>query len=184
MSEMPGIRDSQAGNEPLPSPCYTDDKGRLRWHCNDVLAEQLKQLYDFLVIGNYDESHARRYPRLAHLISRYPESMETLREQDRLSEIPGVSGTISQILCELMLTGTCQKMEQGDDTFRPPPKSVLEMTKIRGLGAKTAKTLYQEHGIDSLNALVAAAESGVLERISGIGKRMIGKVLQAGGRQP
>ena len=53
---------------------YIDEKGRLRWHCNDRLAEQLKQLYDFLVIGNYEESHASRYPRLAHTISRHPES--------------------------------------------------------------------------------------------------------------
>ena len=31
---------------------YTDAKGRLRWHCNDALAEKLKELYDFLVIGH------------------------------------------------------------------------------------------------------------------------------------
>lgn len=157
---------------------YIDDKGRTRWHCNDALADQLKRLYEFLVIGNYEESHATRYPRLAHAISRYPESVDVLKQESRLDEIPGVSKVIAGIICELMETGTCNKMEIGDEFFSPPPKSVLELTAIPRLGAKTAKVLYQEHGIDSLESLVKAAQDGSLEKIKGIGKSMIATILE------
>ncbi len=157
---------------------YIDHKGRVRWHCNDALAEKLKQLYDILVIGNYDESHAARYPRLAHMISRYPESIKMLDVQDRLTELPGVSDVVAGIISELIEKGTCKKMTQGDELFIPPPMSVLELTAIPQLGAKTARTLYQDHGIDSLKALAKAIDTGKLEKIKGIGKGMIATIRQ------
>lgn len=152
---------------------YTDYKGRLRWTCNDALAEQLKELYDFLVIGNYEESHAARYPRLAHSISRHPESIEVMKAEGRIASLAGVSEIIEKIIVELLETGTCTKMEEGDEFFTPPPRRVLELTRIPRLGAKTARVLYQEHGIDSLAALGKALEDGRLAKVKGIGKGML-----------
>ena len=156
---------------------YIDVKGRTRWRVNDSLAESLKRLYDFLVIGNYEESHAARYPRLAHAISRYPEPITNLKKEDRLEEIPGVSSVISGIIVELLETGSCKKMREGDELFHPPPLSVLELTQVPRLGAKTAKKLYQDYGIASLKALRQAAENGTLEEVSGIGPSMIATIL-------
>lgn len=155
---------------------YIDAKGRLRWHCNEQLAERLKELYDFLVIGNYEESHAARYPRLAHAISRHEESVEVMAAEGRLREIQGVSDVIEGILAELLATGTCRKMERGDEYFTPPPRSVLELTKIPRLGAKTARMLYQEHGIDGLATLQFALDSGALMKIKGIGQGMVATI--------
>ena len=157
---------------------YVDDKGRLRWHCNEELAEKLKQLYDLLVIGNYEESHAARYPRLAHTISRLPESIHVIRQEGRLTQIAGVSSVIAGIITELLETGTCRKMEVGDEYFTPPPRTVLQLTRIPRLGAKTARTLYQDYGIDSLSALKAALEAGKLTAVKGIGKGMIATICQ------
>lgn len=155
---------------------YTDSKGRLRWPCNDALGEKLKELYDFLVIGNYEESHAARYPRLAHAISRMPESVDDLKAEGKLTDIPGVSKIIENIINELLETGTCSKMDEGDEFFTPPPRSVLELTKIPRLGAKTARMLYQDHNIDSLAALATALENGELGKIKGIGNAMISTI--------
>lgn len=152
---------------------YIDRKDRIRWHCNDQLAEKLKQLYDYLVIGNYEESHAARYPKLAHTISRHPESIVVMKDEGRLSKIAGVSGIISKIITELIETGSCTKMDQGDEYFTPPPRSVLELTQIPRLGAKTARTLYQDHGIDSLAALQTAIEDKSILAVKGVGKGMI-----------
>ncbi len=152
---------------------YTDSKGRVRWHCNDELGERLKELYDYLVIGNYEESHAARYPRLAHTISRHPESIRVMAEEGRLSEIGGVSKIIAGIIAELLETGSCKKMDEGDEYFTPPPRSVLELTQIPRLGAKTARTLYQDHGIDSLSSLESAISDGSIGKVKGVGKGMI-----------
>ena len=160
------------------SETYVDSKNRTRWYSNDELAEQLKRLFEFLVIGNYEESHAARYPRLAHAISRYPESVQVMKQEGRLEEIPGVSKIISVIITELIETGTCTKMDEGDEFFTPPPKTVLQMTAVPRLGAKTAKLLYQQHGIDSFQALLKSAKDGSLQKIKGIGKAMIDTILE------
>lgn len=161
---------------PSSQESYVDAKGRVRWACNDALGENLKELYDFLVIGDYEESHAARYPRLAHAISRHPESVEAMKADGRLTKLPGVSGIIEKIITEILETGTCTKMEQGDEFFTPPPRSVLELTQIPRLGAKTARVLYQEHGIDGLAALGDALSDGSLEKVKGIGKGMIATI--------
>lgn len=167
-----------SGNPDSPQEeFYIDAKGRTRWRVNDSLAVSLKRLYDFLVIGNYEESHAARYPRLAHAISRYPEPITVLKAENRLQEIPGVSDIISGIIVELLETGSCKKMLTGDEFFTPPPMSVLELTAVPRLGAKTAKKLYQDHGIKSFLELREAAENGDLGKISGVGPSMISTIL-------
>jgi DNA polymerase (family 10) len=149
---------------------YIDAKGRLRWHRNDKVAVQIKQLGDFLIIGGYEESHAKRYGKLAHTISRYPKSVVQLHKEGRLNEIPGVGGTIAEIIGEFIRTGTCSKMEQWAERV---PRTVLELTAIPGLGAKTIRTLYTEHGIESLNTLRRALDKGKLDGVKGIGNKTI-----------
>lgn len=155
---------------------YTDHKGRLRWQANDALAEQLKSLHAFLVIGNYDAGHAARYPRLAHFISRHPESVLAMREAGKLRELQGVSEIIEGIIEQLLDTGTCEKMQKPDGPYVPPPLSVLELIAIPRLGAKTAKELYQNHSIDGNDALKKALEDGSLAKIKGIGPGMLATI--------
>lgn len=154
---------------------YVDYKGRRRWRRNDQIAEQIKQLGDFLIIGGYDESHATRYSKLAHTISRHPESIVRLHKEGSLGKIAGVGGTIANIVSEFLETGTCTKMEEW---AKQAPKTVLELTAIPGLGAKTARTLYQEHGIESLGALREALDNGELDGVKGMGKKTIETIRQ------
>ena len=155
---------------PTEEGAYIDEKGRTRWRRNDEIAEKLTDLYDFLVIGGYEETHARRYNQLAYTLSRHPESIDALHAEDRLGEIPGIGGTVATIIGEYVETGTCGKFEEfAEDT----PRSVLELTEIPRLGAKTARELYAEHGIDSLAKLVEALDGGQLQKIKGMGPKMM-----------
>lgn len=62
-----------------------DAKGRLRWHRNDELERHFQMLYDILVIGGYDECHARRYPQLAYTISRHHECIDSIKDEGHLT---------------------------------------------------------------------------------------------------
>jgi len=151
---------------------YTDKKGRLRWVRNDEVAATVKQLGDYLIIGGYPEEHAKRYAQLAHTISRWPESIDKIAKADELDTLPGVGGVITGYLSEIVKTGTTEKFN--DDQYGPPPpRSVLELTDIERLGAKTARMLYQEHKIDSMKSLCKAAGKGELKGIKGIGPKML-----------
>jgi len=150
---------------------YTDAKGRKRHSRNDEVAVIVKQLGEYLIIGGYPEDHAKRYAQIAHTISRWPDSIDTLDNAGKLNSLPGVGGVITGYLEEIVRTGTTSKFK--DDQYgKPPPRSVLELTAIERLGPKTAKMLYQEHGISSLKKLCTAVKQGKLDKTKGIGPKM------------
>ena len=157
---------------------YTDEKGRTRWRANDEIGEKLKELHDLLVVGGYPPDHAARYPKLAYTISRHPESITELHAQGRLRELPGVAKTVEGILAELIETGDCAKARETSEGYEsPPPRSVLTLTAIPGLGAKTVRVLYAEHGIQSLAQCQEALKAGTLPAIAGFGPKLRERVL-------
>lgn len=154
---------------------YKDAKGRTRWVRNDEIGKVVKQLGDYLIIGGYPEDHAKRYAQLAHTLSRWPESVDAICANNNLDSLPGVGGVITEYLTQIIETGTTDKFN--DDQYGPPPpKSVLELTEIERLGAKTAKMLYQDHGVNSLKSLCKLSQKGELKDIKGIGPKMIATI--------
>ena len=152
---------------------YVDAKGRTRWRRNEWLAERFRELGEFLIIGDYEESHAAVYKRLSYVISRYPESVETLHAEFRLKEIPDVGPTIAVIVKEYLETGTCGKFEEWAEYH---PISVLEMLAVPGLGAKMVRTLFMERCIKSLRELEQALDTGQLDRQRGLGKKTVANI--------
>jgi DNA polymerase (family 10) len=152
------------------SPSYIDAKGRTRFHENDELAEQLKRLGQFLVVGGYPAQHAARYPKLAHTISRHPEPLRQIYEAGQLQKFAGIGETVAQIIAEFLETGTCTKWQEWK---QHTPESVLDLTAIPNLGPQTVRVLYKEHGIQDLPGLKAALEAGKLNGIPGIGPKTL-----------
>ena len=158
----------------LEAGSYIDAKGRTRWHQNDEIALRFLELHTILIIADYPEDHASRYPWLANYISRFPEPMSDLIAQGRLiEEIPGAGEVVARIVEEFLDTGTSGKLEEfAGDT----PRTVVELVPISGLGAKTIKRLYEEVGVDSLVSLRAAIDEGKLKGFKGIGKKTLEKI--------
>lgn len=153
---------------------YTDEKERTRWRVNDEIANRLIELHTLLIIADYPEDHASRYPRLAHSISRFPESVADLVEQGRLQEeIGGVGEIVETIITEYLQTGTCSKIQEYAGDI---PQTVVELVPVPGLGAKTIKRLYEDIGIVSLASLRSAIDEGKLKGFKGIGKKTMDKI--------
>ena len=158
----------------LEEGSYVDAKGRTRWHQNDELAQRFLELHTFLIIADYPEDHASRYPWLANYISRFPEPMSDLIAQGRLiEEIPGAGEVVAKIVEDFLNTGTSAELEEfAGDT----PRTVVEIVSIPGVGAKTIKRLYEEVGVDSLVSLRTAINEGRLKDFRGIGKKTLEKI--------
>ena len=158
----------------LEEGSYIDGKGRTRWHENDEIALKFLELHTFLIIADYPEDHASRYPWLSNYISRFPEPVSDLITQGRLiEEIPGAGEVVEQIVKEFLDTGTSEKLEEfAGDT----PRTVVELVPIPGLGAKTIKRLYEDVGVDSLVSLRSAIDEGRLKGFRGIGKKTLEKI--------
>ena len=137
---------------------------------NLELAAKLKDLRDFLIIAGYEESHALRYTQIARSIEKLPEPVEILAAEGRLNEIPQVGKLIAQYITEILQTGTSSKQQEWESEA---PITVLEMVRVPGLGAKTARKLFQEHQIATIAELKLKAEIGELSAIPGIGPKMV-----------
>lgn len=138
---------------------------------NDEIAQKLMELHTILLVADYPEDHATRYPRLAYTISRMEESVAELVAQGRLQEeIPGVGDIVATIITEYVETGTCSKIQEYASDV---PETIVELIPIPGLGPKTIKLLYQEVGIDSLQSLRSAIDEDGLNGVKGIGKKTI-----------
>ena len=158
----------------LEEGSYIDAKGRTRWHQNDEIALKFLELHTFLIIADYPEDHASRYPWLSNYISRFPEPMSDLIAQGRLiEEIPGAGEVVAKIVEDLLETGTTAKLEEfAGDT----PRTVVELVPVPGLGAKTIKRLYEEVDVDSLASLRAAIDEGELKGFRGMGAKTLAKI--------
>jgi DNA polymerase (family 10) len=78
--------------------------------------------------------------------------------------IDGVGDSIAAVIRQLIKTGTSDKLDELSKRWKP---SVMEMTRVNGIGPKTAYKLHLEHGIQDFAELVKFAESGGLnERLT------------------
>jgi DNA polymerase (family 10) len=127
---------------------------------NAELAQKLRDLRDFLIIAGYEESHAFRYTHIARTIEKMPESVEDLRKEGRLTEIPQVGKLIAQYIREILTTGTSSKQLEWEEQT---PYSVVELCRVKGLGPKTAKMLFEKFQIKSLSELKKAASNSQLD---------------------
>lgn len=135
---------------------------------NLELADALRDLRDFLIIAGYEESHATRYTMIARSIEKMPESVEQMKREGRLDEIPGVGKLIKLYIKEFLETGTCSKIKEWESQA---PLTVLDLVRIPGIGAKTARMLFANYGIFSLQALRLALDEGRLNDAPGIGPK-------------
>lgn len=133
---------------------------------NDQLAQALRDLRDFLIIAGYEEGHATRYGHIARAIEKLPEPVLKMRREGRLKEIPGVGPTIQVYIKELLEDGVTSKQRDWESSA---PWSVVEMVRVPGLGAKTARTIFNLRGVKSLAELKEAEAAGLLDDVPGVG---------------
>jgi DNA polymerase (family 10) len=143
---------------------------------NAELADKLRDLRDFLIVAGYEESHATRYTHIARFIDKMPEDVNELKREHRLKEIPGVGDLVKTYIKEILETGVSSKQLEWEKTA---PITVLDLIKIPGLGAKTARRLFMEHGIYDLKSLKLALETGTLDDVYGIGPKLKEAIAEA-----
>jgi DNA polymerase (family 10) len=98
-----------------------------------------------------------------------------LAAEGRLRTLPNVGEGIASVLEELLATGTSAMLEE---LRAKTPVGLYDMMRIKGLGAKRIRTLYADLGIDSLDALEAAASAGRIAKVAGFGARTEQKILE------
>jgi DNA polymerase (family X) len=99
-----------------------------------------------------------------------------LAAEGRATEIPGVGKTLAEKIDALLATGEIPAAVKLKAKF---PPTLIEVTRVPGLGAKTARRLYDELEIASLEDLKTAAEAERIREVKGLGAKVEENVLAA-----
>ncbi|MBD1210069.1 MAG: DNA polymerase/3'-5' exonuclease PolX [Ignavibacteria bacterium] len=95
---------------------------------------------------------------------------------EEILALPGVGKGTGELIAEFHETGS---IRQYHELLQRIPESVLEVTRLRGLGAKKVRVLWQELGILSIADLHAACESGRVAAQKGFGAKTQTNILEA-----
>src|SRR5829696_4536146 len=135
---------------------------------NSAVADVLERHGRLLEISGESPFRKRAFTRAAESLRLHPERVVELAAAGRLREIPGIGEGISAAIMQIVETGSFDAHSKLTDRI---PESLVELTAIPGVGAKTALRLHSELGVDSLATLQAALESGRVRAAKGLGAR-------------
>jgi DNA polymerase (family X) len=129
----------------------------------------------------YELDGAVRYRVLAYrtaaaTLRESPVSVAELARAGRATELPGIGKTLEQKILTLLETGSIPSAERLKAKF---PSTLIALTRVPGLGAKTARRLYDELQIATLEDLREAAEQQRIRRVRGLGPKVEENVLAA-----
>lgn len=155
---------------------------------NFHLAQRFERIAALLEVLGDSPFKIRAYRRVARLIAELPEPIEDVARQGRLRELPGVGEAIAAKIEEYLQTGTIGLLERLQEQI---PQGVADLLAIPGIGPRTARLLHEQLGIASLAELEAAARSGRIRTLKGMGARSEAAILEGlerlrrlAGRQP
>jgi len=135
---------------------------------NSAVADLLERHGRLLQVSGESPFRTRAFTRAAESLRLYPERVATVAAEGRLREIPGVGEGIAAAITQVLETGSFDAHRQLTDRI---PESLIELTTIPGVGAKTALRVYSELGVDSLAALETALVAGRVRTAKGLGAR-------------
>jgi len=103
-------------------------------------------------------------------------SVAALARKGTVTSLPGIGRTLEEKIVALLDSGDIPAAVKLRAKY---PAGLLDMTRLPGLGPKRARKLFEELGIDSLDALRAAAESQGLRDVKGFGPKFEASVLSS-----
>lgn len=139
-------------------------------------AHALNQLAAYLELRGESRFRSRAYERAARTIATLDtDDLGTLDRAGSLADVPGVGPAVLSVLRELIATGESSYLERVRADI---PPGLLELLRVPGLATRKISQLHEELGIDSVDALEAAAMDGRLAKLKGFGPKTAQRILK------
>ena len=143
---------------------------------NSQIAAALDELGDLYELDGASIHRIIAYRNGARAVRETSVSVAELALAGRATELAGIGATLQEKILALTTDGAIPALEKLRARF---PPGLVELTKLPGLGPKRARRLYEELGIDSLDALRSAAQQGRISALRGFGERAEQALLEA-----
>ena len=131
-----------------------------------MLAEQFDLLADLMELEGADSFRIGAYRKAAARIRETPSSVAQLALDGKAKLLQGIGKTIEGKIVEVVDDGEIHALTKRKAEV---PAEVATFMRLPGLGPKTARRIWQELGITTVDGLKAAAEAQQLRGHAGIG---------------
>jgi DNA polymerase (family 10) len=132
---------------------------------NAEVAAMLNRVADLLEIRGENFFKLRAYREAVRQIDNLTTEVASLLQAGTLKDVPGIGPAIEKKIAEFVTTGQLEFLTNLEAQI---PPALLDLTRVPGLGPRTAKEIYDGLGIMTLDALEAAARDHRLQTLPGI----------------
>ena len=143
---------------------------------NAPIAAVFDDIADILEIQGENAFRIRSYRNAARTIRDLPDRLADLVAQGKdPTDLPGIGAHLAEKIHEILATGTCATLKELQKQL---PAHLTDLLRVKGLGPKKAKVLYEKLGVAGLEDLKAAAEGGKIRRLGGMGEKTEQNILK------
>ena len=143
---------------------------------NKSVAHQLKLTGDLVELTGGNPFRARAYASGARAVERLEEPVAELARGSELVGVQGIGKGLAAEIAEFVETGV---MGVTESLLQTLPPGLPEVMRVKGLGVKKVRALWQEAGVTSIEDLEAAAVAGRLQELPGFGAKTVANILAA-----
>ena len=124
----------------------------------------LDGLRDLLLLQGADEFRVRSYQRAVNTLRGLADDINDIDP----TSLPGIGKSLAATIGEILATGTCALREE---LLAEIPPGLVELLQVPDLGPKTARRLWMELGVESVEAAEQAAREQRLRPLKGFGAK-------------
>ncbi len=141
---------------------------------NKSIARHLALAADLVELSGGNAFRARAFAQAARAVERLDGPAEARIADGTITDVPGIGRGLAADLAEFVATGTTRAVT---DLLEALPPGIPDVLRVKGLGVKKVRQLWQEAGVVSLDSLEAAALSGRLADLEGFGAKTVANLL-------
>jgi DNA polymerase (family 10) len=138
------------------------------------IVDVLEDIAVLLELKGENPFKIRAYSTGARALETMEDDLAEVIEAGRLASIRGIGSALVEKIETLHATGELEYYTALRASVAP---GLIEMLDIPGLGGKKVKKLHDALGVESIDALKAACETGQVEALKGFGKKSAEKIL-------
>src|SRR3954454_15569112 len=120
---------------------------------NATIAALFDELADLYELDGAVVHRVLAYRNAAKTVREAPRSVAALTREGKVTDLPGIGRTLEEKIQSLLDPGSSPATEKLRAKY---PPGLVDLTRLPGLGPKKARKLFDELGIDSLEALESA----------------------------
>jgi DNA polymerase (family 10) len=135
---------------------------------NSTIADALEELGDLYELDGAVIHRVLAYRNAAKAVRDAQGSVAQLAREGAVTSIPGIGATLERKILDLIETGEIPAAVKLREHY---PPGLLAITALPGLGPKRARRLFDELGVDSPEALRAAASAQQIRALKGFGAK-------------